>query len=71
MSTVAVSVPYWGHTAAVCLLVDGITCLRLPTHPHHPPTIDSIRDITAVGKNYLKIQQCQLGGRISYKTIAT
>ena len=40
--------------------------------PSHPPTpIDSIRDITAVGKNYLKIQQCQLGGRVSYKTIAT
>ena len=37
MSTVAVSVPYWGHTAAVCLLVDGITRLRLPTCPHRPP----------------------------------
>ena len=73
-STVAVSVPYWGHTAAVCLLVDGITRLRLPTRPHrpplpppahpplpppahpplpppaHPPPINSIRDITAVGK---------------------
>ena len=50
MSTVAVSVPYWGHTAAVCLLVDGITRLRLPTRPHSPPPINSIRDITAVGK---------------------
>ena len=66
MSTVAVSVPYWGHTAAVCLLVDGITRLRLPTRHHHPPAttthpsplpppgrpppINSIRDITAVGK---------------------
>ena len=50
MSTVAASVPYWGHTAAVCLLVDGITRLRLPTRPHHPPPINSIRDITAVGK---------------------
>ena len=60
------------HTAAVCLLVDGITCHRLTHHPPtHPPPIDSIRDITAVAKNYLKIQQCQLGGRISYKTIAT
>ena len=48
MSTVAVSVPYWGHTAAVCLLVDGITCLQLPTPlpPTHPPPINSIRDIT-------------------------
>ena len=25
--------------------------------------------ITAVGKNYLKTQQCQLGGGISYTTI--
>ena len=58
MSTVAVSVPYRGHTAAVCLLVDGITRLQLPTRPHHsslpppahPPPINSIRDITAVGK---------------------
>ena len=40
MSTVAVSVPYWGHIAAVCLLVDGITHLQLPTaHPSPlPPT---------------------------------
>ena len=42
-----------------------------PTPPTHPPPINSIRDITAVGKNCLKIQQYQLGGRISYKTIAT
>ena len=77
MSTVAVSVPYWGHTAAVCLLVDGMARLRLPTRPHrpplpplahpppnrpppptaHPPThppINSIRDITAVGKKVSK-----------------
>ena len=52
MSTVAVSVPYLGHTAAVCLLVDGMAHLRLPTRPHRPLTllINSIRDITAVGK---------------------
>ena len=54
MSIVAVSVPYWGHAAAVCLLVDGITHLRLPTPtplpPTHPPPTNSIRDITAVGK---------------------
>ena len=40
------------------------------SHPPHPPPINSIRDITAVGKNHLKIQQCQLGGRIIYETIA-
>ena len=33
-TTVAVSVPYWGHTA-VCLLVDGITRLRLPSITCH------------------------------------
>ena len=50
-STVAVSVPYWGHTAAVCLLVDGITRPHRPSlPPTHPPPINSIRDITAVGK---------------------
>ena len=55
MSTVAASVPYWGHTAAVCLLVDDMTRLRLhtrarPPPPTHPPPINSICDITAVGK---------------------
>ena len=66
-----------GPPSALCLP-------HLPTHargsppaspltypPAHPPSIHAIRDITAVGKNYLKTQQCQLGGRISYKTIAT
>ena len=42
-----------------------------PPPPAHPPPINFIRDITAVGKNHLKNQHCQLGGRISYETIAT
>ena len=50
--TVAVSMPYWRHSTAVCLPVDGFACLRLPTHPHPPPTrplpIHSIRDIAGV-----------------------
>ena len=73
MSTVAVSVLYWEHTAAVCLLVDGIICLRLPTPPpSHPPTPYTLSVILQqLEKYYLKTQQCQLGGRISYKTIAT
>ena len=41
-----------------------------PTHPQHPPPINFIRDITAVDKNHLKIQQCQLDGRF-YKSIAS
>ena len=75
MSTVAVSVPYWGHTAAVCLLVDGITCLRLPTRPTPLPPTHPLQTLSMIlqqlEKNYLKTQQYQLGGRISYKTIAT
>ena len=46
-----------------------------PQHPPHPPParplpINFIRDITAVDKNHLKNQQCQLDGRFSYKSIA-
>ena len=47
MLIAAVSVPYWEHTAAVCLLVNGIARLWLPTRP---TPIHSICDITAVGK---------------------
>ena len=43
--------------------------INLPLASHSPP-IHAIHDITAVEKSYAKIQQCQLGGRISYKTIA-
>ena len=57
MSTVAVSVPYWGHTAAVCLSPCGWYNPPSAPHPPPPPTpptrpppINSIRDITAVGK---------------------
>ena len=41
-----------------------------PPPPAHPPPINFIRDITAVDKNHLKIQQYQLDGRFSYKSIA-
>ena len=33
---VAACATYWTHSTAVCLLMVGLTCLRLPTHP--PPT---------------------------------
>ena len=36
---VAVCATYWTHTTtAVCLLMVALACLRLPTHPRHPPT---------------------------------
>ena len=41
-----------------------------PPPPTHPLSINFIRDITAVDKNHLKNQQCQLDGRFSYKSIA-
>ena len=34
---VAVYATYWTHSTAVCLLMVGLTRLRLPTHPHQPP----------------------------------
>ena len=59
-----------------CCCVSTCGWYNPPSASHPPPTltpppINSICDITAVGKNHLKNQQCQLGGRISYETIAT
>ena len=31
-----VSVTDWRHSTAICVLMEGIICLRLPTYPHHP-----------------------------------
>ena len=54
-------------------------CSLLASHPPPTPTpppptcsppINFICDITAVDKNHLKIQQCQLDCRFSYKSIA-
>ena len=33
----AVCATYWTHTTAVCLLMVGLTRLRLPTQPTTPP----------------------------------
>ena len=46
---VAVCATYWTHTTAVCVLMVALTCLRLPTHPHHP-LIRAICDITVAVK---------------------
>ena len=51
---VAVCATYWTHSTAVCLLMVGLTRLRLPTHPRPPPTrpplIHAICDITGTVK---------------------
>ena len=46
---VAICATYWTHSTAVCLLMVGLTRLRLPTHPHHP-LIHAICDITVTLK---------------------
>ena len=40
--------------------------LRLPTHPHRPPPIDSIRVITEVEKT----RGIQIASKISYEILA-
>ena len=35
---VAVCATYWTHSTGVCLLMVGLTRLRLPTNPRPPPT---------------------------------
>ena len=51
---VAVCATYWTHSTAVCLLMLGLTHLRLPTPPRPPPTphplIHAICDITVTVK---------------------
>ena len=52
---VAVCATYWTHSTAVCLLMVGLTRLRLPTHPRHPlppthPLIHTICDISRCEK---------------------
>ena len=47
---VAVCATYWIHSTAVCLLMVGLTRLRLPTHPPAHPLIHAICDITVTVK---------------------
>ena len=49
------SVPLTGNTLLLCLLMVGLTHLRLPTHPRHspptrPPLLHAICDITVTVK---------------------
>ena len=52
MYTVAVFVLYSTHGGSFSQPVDGLTRLRLPTHPPpaHPPPIELIHDIGGVQK---------------------
>ena len=43
----------------------------IPPPPTCPPFTHAICDITVVVKKLLKIQQCQLASRTSYKTLST
>ena len=43
-------VPYWRHSTTVCVLMEAVTHLRLPTHPLTHATYD----ITIAMKNLLK-----------------
>ena len=55
---VAVCATYWTHSTAVCLLMVGLTRLRLPTHPPAHPLIHAICDIIVAVNKLLKNQQC-------------
>ena len=50
MYTVAVFVLYSTHSGSSSVPVDGLTRLRLPTHPQRPPPIELIHDIGGVQK---------------------
>ena len=58
--------------------MEALTHLWLPNLPHHPPHSLSpthllycaIHDITVVVEKLLKLQQCKLASRNSYKTLA-
>ena len=51
---VAVCATYWTHSTAVCLLMVGLTRLRISTHP----LIHAICDSIVAVKKLLKNQQC-------------
>ena len=50
----------------------ALTCLRIPTCPHHPPhpLPDSIRDITGTEKTIKKTSSIQVACRNSYEMMA-
>ena len=56
---------YWTYSITVCVLVEALTHLQLPTLPHHPPHLllpptptCAIRVIIVTARKLLEIQQC-------------
>ena len=68
----SVSVTYWRHSTAVCVLMEVLTRLRLPTRPLHPPHITCHPwYYSHCEKAYSKIKLAVLAASInSYKTLA-
>ena len=75
----SVSVTNLRHRTAICVLMEGITQLRLPTLPHHPlctppacpPLLHAIHDITFPVKMVAQNQAVLASYSIdSYKTLA-
>ena len=61
----SLSVTYWRHSTAVCVLMEALTRLRLPTRPLHPPASCpptpynmSFLILQSLWKKLLKNQQC-------------
>ena len=44
----SVSVTKWRHSTTLCVLMEGVTRLRLPTFPHHPPHLTHPYNVQSV-----------------------
>ena len=63
----------WGHWGALIRLHGVSGCCQRPSRPTMSTVAVSVLSVILqqLEKNCLKTRQYQLGGRISYKTIAT
>ena len=67
---------FWDPQLVQTVLTEGLTCLWLPTHPStlhspsSPPTPYNVPSVILQWlRKVLKIQQCKLASRNSYKTL--